>query len=450
MDLTGMSVGYPQELPYNLEAEQSVLGAILIDPDCLTIAMQYLKPESFFRQMHKDIFAVMVKMFVSSTTVDFITVLDIVKGEDVFRTAEDAKIYLTQLVQLVPTTSNVEAYAKIVQEKYYLRSLITTFESVITTSREGASNAAALMDMAEQGIFDIRQGRDTAGLTRIDEIILSTYDRLQRLGGEDRSDYLGVPTGFSALDAVIAGLNKSDLIFVAARPGMGKTAFALNVITSVAVKSNKKVAFFSLEMSKEQLVARVISAEALVPGDKMRTGLLSAEDWTRIALSSQPLSKAPIYVDDSPGITIGEMKAKLRRLKDVGLVVIDYLQLMTTGKRSENRVQEVSEITRSLKIMAKELNVPVMVLAQLSRGPEGRSDHRPLLSDLRESGSIEQDADVVMFLYRDAYYNRDSEEQNVAECIVSKNRHGETDIVKLGWDGQFTKFRNLELHRDER
>jgi replicative DNA helicase len=445
-----MSVGSPQELPYNLEAEQSVLGAILVDPDCLAVAMQYLRPESFFRQTHREIFAVMTKMFLTSSAVDFITVLETVTAENIFQTPEDAKIYLAQLIQLVPTTANMEAYARIVQDKYYLRQLIGTFESVVSASREGGAGAAALMDMAEQGIYDIRQGREATGLTRIDDIILSTYDRLQRLGGEDRSAYLGIPTGFAALDTVIAGLNKTDLIFLAARPGMGKTSFALNVITHAAAKAKKTVAVFSLEMSKEQLVSRIISAEALVSGDRMRTGLLTPDDWDRIASCTQPLSKAPIYVDDSPGITVGEMKGKLRRLRELGLVVIDYVQLMSSGRRSENRVQEVSEITRSLKVMAKELNVPVLVLSQLSRGPEGRSDHRPLLSDLRESGSIEQDADVVMFLYRDSYYNRDSDEQNVAECIVSKNRHGETDTVKLGWDGQFTKFRNLELRRDER
>ena len=271
-----------------------------------------------------------------------------------------------------------------------------------------------------------------------------------KLSGDDKSEYVGTPSGFGALDTILTGLNKSDLILVAARPGMGKTSFALNIATNVAVRSGKKVAVFSLEMSKEQLVGRILSSEALIQSGALRTGNLTPEDWTKLAMTAQMLSKAEIYIDDTPSITVADIKAKLRRIPDIGLVVIDYLQLMTSGRRSgDNRVLEISEITRGLKIMAKELNVPVITLSQLSRGPDSRQDHRPMLSDLRESGSIEQDADIVLFLYRDAYYNRESEEQNVAECIVAKNRHGETDSVKLGWDGQFTRFKGLELFRNE-
>ena len=371
------------------------------------------------------------------------------KREGIFDTDEDAKIYLTQLAQIVPSTANVESYAKIVQEKSYIRSLILASQKVIDLSRDGSTDARTLLDMAEQSIFDIRQGRDASGLTRIDEIILQTYDRLQKLSGEDKEKYMGLPTGFAALDSIITGLNRTDLILVAARPGMGKTAFGLNIAANVSTKTGKQVAVFSLEMGKEQLVTRLLSSEALIQSGSLRTGNLKPDDWVKLAMSAQVLSQAPIYIDDTPGITVAEMKAKLRRFRDLGLVVIDYLQLMSTGKRSENRVQEVSEITRSLKIMAKELNVPVITLSQLSRGPESRTDHRPMLSDLRESGSIEQDADIVMFLYREAYYNRECEEQNTAECIVAKNRHGETDSVKMGWDGQFTRFKSLEYFRNE-
>ena len=440
---------YTQQLPYSLEAEQSVLGAILIDPACITRVMEYIKPESFYRPQHQELFSALTRMFVSSQTIDFITVLEMAKREGIFDTDEDAKIYLTQLAQIVPSTANVESYAKIVQEKSYIRSLILASQKVIDLSRDGSTDARTLLDMAEQSIFDIRQGRDASGLTRIDEIILQTYDRLQKLSGEDKEQYMGLPTGFAALDSIITGLNRTDLILVAARPGMGKTAFGLNIAANVATKTGKQVAVFSLEMGKEQLVTRLLSSEALIQSGSLRTGNLKPDDWVKLAMSAQVLSQAPIYIDDTPGVTVAEMKAKLRRFRDLGLVVIDYLQLMSTGKRSENRVQEVSEITRSLKIMAKELNVPVITLSQLSRGPESRTDHRPMLSDLRESGSIEQDADIVMFLYREAYYNRECEEQNTAECIVAKNRHGETDSVKMGWDGQFTRFKSLEYFRNE-
>ncbi len=439
----------PRDLPYNLEAEQSVLGAILLDADCVTAVMQYLKPESFYRQQHREIFSIILRKFIASEPIDFITVLDEVCREGIFPTDQDAKIYLTQLAQIVPTTVNAEHYARIIMEKYYLRSLVTTFEKVVSASREQSADSAALMDMAEQSIFDIRQGRDSSGLVPVSDVLVSTFDRLQRLGGEDRAEYLGIPTGYHMLDKVMTGLNKSDLLVLAARPGMGKTAFALNLAVNVA-KQGKKVAIFSLEMSNEQLVERLLSSEAFIPSDRMRRGMLNSDDWVNLAVASQAIAKMPIYLDDTAGITIGEMKGKLRRLRDVSFVVIDYLQLMQNGaKRSDNRVQEVSEMTRALKIMAKEFSIPVLVLSQLSRGPESRQDKRPMLSDLRESGSIEQDADLVLFLYRDSYYNDQSENPGIAECVVAKNRHGETANVKLGWDGQYTRFRNVELARDE-
>lgn len=446
MNITTLAPTVPGQLPYNLEAEQSVLGALLIDPDKLPEVLGLLKSESFFRRQHQEIFGTMSSMFVASRTIDFITVLDSVKQNKIFSSDDEAKLYLTQLAEIVPTTANIMSYAGIVQEKYILRSLISTLEDVVSASREGAVDAHMLMDKAEQSLYEIRRGREHTSLVHIRDIMQDTYNRLQQLSGENRDDYLGAPTGFVGLDSVISGLNRSDLLFLAARPGMGKTSFALNIATKVASLKKQSVAIFSLEMSREQLVSRILSSEAFIPSENLRTGLLEGDEWTRLAAISQKISQYPIYVDDTASISVAEMKGKLRRLGDTGLVIIDYLQLMQSGKHSDNRVQEVSEITRALKIMAKELNIPVIVLSQLSRGPESRSDKRPMLSDLRESGSIEQDADVVLFLYRDSYYNRDSEEQNVAECIVAKNRHGETGPVRLGWDGRFTRFTNLELN----
>ena len=438
-----------ENVPFSLEAEQAVLGAVLVNPPCIIHVMDIVHTEYFYRQQHRQIFSVMVRMFTSGTPLDFITILEQVRQEEIFESEQDAKVYLAQLAQIVPPELNVTAYANIVKEKYYLRSLIGVARKIIDDTNDGDGDAAMLLDSAEQSIYDIRQGKDAGGLKKLDEVIIDTYDRLQKLSGEDREKYLGLSSGFYELDRQISGLNKSDLILVAARPGMGKTSFALNIAAHVGKNSGKKVVLFSLEMSNEQIASKLLSTEASVVGTSIKTGQLGGDDWVRLAQAAQMLSKCDIYIDDTSAITVSEMKAKLRRMKNVGLVIIDYLQLMTTGRRSENRVQEVSEITRSLKIMAKELNVPVITLAQLSRGPEARADHRPMLSDLRESGSIEQDADIVMMLFREAYYDRDSESPNVAECIVAKNRHGETGTVKLSWEGQFTRFGNLELFRDE-
>lgn len=316
------------------------------------------------------------------------------------------------------------------------------------TPGDPQNEAKNLLDSAEQRIFEIRQGRESRGLQRIDEIIIETYDRLQKLSSADREQYLGIPTGFTMLDQITTGLNKTDLI--SCLPGRyGANRICAEYCHPVA-KLGKKMAIFNLEMSRDQLVGRILSGEARIPGNALRTGNLSGDDWNRLAEAAGYLSQAQIYIDDATGISPGEIKARLRRMKDLDLVIIDYLQLMTSGRRIDNRVQEVSEMTRALKVMAKELRVPVITLSQLSRGPESRRDnHRPMLSDLRESGSIEQDADAVWFLYRDAYYNKESEEQNIAECIVAKNRHGETDTVKLAWDGAYTRFSNLEMYRNE-
>lgn len=437
-----------EQVPYSMEAEQSVLGAVLIDPDCISQVLDYLTPDSFYRRQHKQIFSIMLGLFTSAQPIDVITVLEKVKDERVFSGDNEAKIYLMQLAQIVPSTANVVSYAKVVQEKYYLRTLMGVAKDIIVNSEQADMDARSLMEFAEHRIYEIRQGKDAEGLVRVDRAIFELYDKLQRLSGEDKGAYAGIPSGFSSLDSLTTGLNRSDLILLAARPAMGKSAFAMNIAASVA-KQGYEVAVFSLEMSREQLVSRLLSSDARIQSTLLRTGNLTVDDWTRLALSAQTLAKMPLYIDDTAGITVAEIKAKLRRMKNLGLVVIDYLQLMSSGRRIDNRVQEVSEMTRHLKVMAKELNVPVLTLSQLSRGPDKRTgDHRPVLSDLRESGSIEQDADQVMFLYRDEYYNDDTEEHGVAECIIAKNRHGSTDTVKLAWEGQYTRFYSRETYRN--
>ena len=451
-------------LPYNMQAEQSVLGAALLQADIIPELVELLRPEMFYARQNGQIFAEMVRLFTAGQTVDFVTLLDAVTGEGVFESADAAKVYLTGLAETVPSISNVQAYAKIVQEKYLVRQLMGAAKDILEQSGE-EPDADLLLESAEQKIYEIRSGRDTSALTSISSVIVDTLVNLQKIAGPDRDKYAGIPTGFTYLDTVLTGMGRSDLIILAARPGMGKTSFALNIATNVAKKQKIPVAIFSLEMTKDQLTSRILSAEAGIDSQAFRTGKLQDEDWDDLARASEMLHDAPIYMDDTSGITIPEVKAKIRRINqdpsrpDIGLVIIDYLQLMTSGRRTENRVQEISDITRNLKIMAKELNVPVIALSQLSRSAEkatGRSDHRPQLSDLRDSGSIEQDADVVLFLYRQAYYNSHQDgaeeqqaDERTAECIVAKNRHGETSTVQLGWDGAHTLFMNLDFsHRN--
>ena len=447
-------------LPYNMQAEQSVLGAALLQADIIPELVELLRPEMFYARQNGQIFAEMVRLFTAGQTVDFVTLLDAVTGEGVFESADAAKVYLTGLAETVPSISNVQAYAKIVQEKYLVRQPMGAAKDILEQSGE-EPDADLLLESAEQKIYEIRSGRDTSALTSISSVIVDTLVNLQKIAGPDRDKYAGIPTGFTYLDTVLTGMGRSDLIILAARPGMGKTSFALNIATNVAKKQKIPVAIFSLEMTKDQLTSRILSAEAGIDSQAFRTGKLKEEDWDDLARASEMLHDAPIYMDDTSGITIPEVKAKIRRINqdpsrpDIGLVIIDYLQLMTSGRRTENRVQEISDITRNLKIMAKELNVPVIALSQLSRSAEkatGRSDHRPQLSDLRDSGSIEQDADVVLFLYRQAYYNSHQDgaeeqqaDERTAECIVAKNRHGETSTVQLGWDGAHTRFMNLDF-----
>jgi len=441
------------KLSYSLEAEQSVLGSVLIDSSCMNkVAEILIHADYFYLANHKVIYSTMLDMFTLGEPIDYVTVLDKIKTNDELDYSH-FKEYLLKLAQIVPTVSNAEFYADIVRDKYNVRILVNTAKEIIEDASNGETDASELLNSAEQKIFDIRRGKDTRGLQKVSEIVMQTFDRLDMINSQDAGEYIGVPTGIKDLDRVIMGLNKSDLILLAARPGMGKTSFALNIAENVAINKGKTVAFFSLEMSKEQLVSRILSTKGQIPGQTLRLGKLSDKEWERLIEAGDIVSKSPIYIDDTPGITIPEMKAKLRRLGKCDLVVIDYLQLMSSARRIENRVQEVSEITRNLKIMAKELDVPVLTLSQLSRASEQRTDHKPVLSDLRDSGSIEQDADIVLFLYREGYYDSaevdENQDRNSGECIVAKNRHGETRSVPLHWQGEYMRFTAQEARRSE-
>ncbi len=439
MDYTDFS---DKELPYSLEAEQTILGAMLIDQAVISTVLEKIKPESFFSEQHRSLYEIMLRMFTSGIKADIITVLNEAVKTKIFETAQEGRNYLAALVNMVPSVDNIDSYCQIVSEKYYIRSLAYVARDLLHEISLGQNTAQILLDSAEQKIFDIRQGKDVKGLTPISDVIFESWNRLQKITGPDKDKYLGAKTGFTRLDTITTGLNRSDLIILAARPGMGKTSFALNIASNVARHSGKEVAVFSLEMSKEQLATRMLSTEALVDSNKLRSGHLSDNDWVRLASSADVLCGLPIYIDDTAGTNVPQLKAKLRRMKNLGLVVIDYLQLMESTVKSENQVLRISEITRNLKILAKEIDVPVILLSQLNRGVESRPDKHPQLSDLRESGSIEQDADIVLFLFRDGYYNKESNEPNISECIVAKNRHGDTGSVKLIWDGQFTRFSN--------
>lgn len=431
-----------RELPHSIEAEQSVLGAIIADPSVLSDVLELIKPEYFYNDQHKALYSIMLQMNSISLPVDIVTVLNEAEKQHIFESPAEGRRYLAEIGNMLPSTANIESYCKIVADKYFLRSLSYVARTILEEVQSGEQNAQLLLDSAEQKIYDIRQGRDVRGLVPLSEAIAEAYDRLGKISGPDKDKYVGARTGFTLLDSITSGLNKSDLIIIAARPGMGKTSFAMNIATNVARRAEKEVVTFNLEMSKEQLATRILSTEALVESNTLRNGRISGDDWVKLATSAGYLSSLPLYIDDTASMTVQQMKAKLRRTKNLGLVIIDYLQLMESTSRSDNRVTVISEITRQLKVMAKELNVPVILLSQLSRAVESRTDKRPMLSDLRESGSIEQDADIVLFLYREAYYNKESQRQNISECIVAKNRHGETGTVELIWDGQYTRFSN--------
>ena len=443
-----------RQVPQSLEAEQSVLGSMLIDERCVPDVIALLQPDEFYLQQNRDIFETIYTMFNFSQHIDPVTVLDKMKERGVYDEAHSYD-YISQLLQITPTAANVRQYCAIVHDKALMRNLGTAADEITAMVQEGVGTAQEMLEVSEKKIYSLRRGNTGDSLQHIGKVMINVYDRLEELA-ESGNEIPGLSTGLHDLDKKINGLNKSDLLLIAARPGMGKTAIALNICLNVAKTYEKTVAFFSLEMSREQLVMRLLSTESFVENQKLTTGHLEDDDWSKLSIASSALSQTDIRVDDNPSLSVAEMNAKCRRLDNLCLVIIDYLQLMQSAKRTESRVQEISDITRNLKIMAKELNVPVIALSQLSRAAEkttGRSDHRPQLSDLRDSGSIEQDADVVLFLYRAAYYNSQNGEdsqanENEAECIVAKNRHGETSVVRLGWDGAHTRFSNLDVSHE--
>ena len=440
-----------RQMPHSVEAEQAVLGSMLIDARCVPEVIEALKPEDFYLRQNREIYETIYSMFNFSVTIDPVTVLDYMRRGGVYD-ENTSRNYLLQLMEITPTAANVMEYVGILKDKSLLRRISETAGALTAMVQEGTGTGQEVLEAAEQRIYAIRQGRSVQGLEHISSVILSVYDRLAELSASD-SAVPGLSTGLPDLDMAIAGLNKSDLILLAARPGMGKTSFALNMLLHAGKFSGKTVVFFSLEMSREQLCMRLISGESFVDNKKLVTGRLNEEDWQRIAAASAALNKTQILIDDNPMLSVADMNAKCRRVDNLGLVIIDYLQLMTSAggsaRQGENRQQIVSDISRALKIMAKELNVPVVCLSQLSRGPESRSDKRPMLSDLRESGAIEQDADIVMFLYREDYYNEDSENHNLAECIIAKNRHGETRTVELQWLPEYTTFSSIDRRHQE-
>ena len=431
--------------PHDIEAEQAILGSMLTDKDAVMAALEVLKEDSFYREDNKLIFSAITSLYAKNEPIDIITVkaelaemgaLDRVGGLE----------YLVELPERVPTTANVERYVKIVDEKAMLRRLIASANELVSLGYDESENVDNIMDMAEKKIFDLASKKNTKGYAVMKDILVESFAELERLYNQ-KGNVTGISTGFYDLDNVTAGLHNSDLLIVAARPAMGKSAFAINLAANAAILSKVPVVIFNLEMSKEQIGNRILCSEALVDSNKIRTGQLEDDDWVKLAQTLGRMSDAPIYIDDTPGISVMEIRAKCRKLKlekNIGLIVIDYLQLISgSGKKNTSREQEISEISRSLKILAKELNVPVIALSQLSRTAEKRDDKRPMLSDLRESGAIEQDADIVMFLYRDDYYNEDTEKKNVAEVILAKHRGGSTGTVELAWLPSYTKFANL-------
>ena len=439
------------QMPHSPQAEQAVLGSMLIDADCGKDVMDQLQTQDFYLRTNRDIFETIYQMFVYSKPIDGVTVAG--EMEKNGKSNEQTRSYLVQLMEVTPTSANVMEYVRIVQEKSLMRQVAFAAGRITAMVQQGTGSAGDMLEAAEQRIYAIRRGRSAQGMVPVSMVLGDVMSQLAELSARGGKSVPGLSTGLSAVDAKINGMNKSDLLLLAARPGMGKTSMALNVALSAARESGKTVAIFSLEMSKEQLVTRLIASEGLVENQRLITGNLRESDWQRIAEAASALSCMDIRIDDNPLLTVADMNAKCRRLENLGLVVIDYLQLMTSaggkGYSGENRQQAVSDISRMLKIMAKELQVPVLCLSQLSRANEKREDKRPMLSDLRESGAIEQDADIVMFLYRDDYYNADTEKRNVAECIVAKNRHGETGKVELRWMPEYTAFGTLETRYDE-
>ncbi|AOY75352.1 Replicative DNA helicase [Clostridium formicaceticum] len=436
--------------PHSIEAEQSILGSMLMDKESIIVILEIIKPEDFYKEAHKEIFEAIYTLFNREEPVDLITLTEELKRRGTLE-AIGGIPYINSLSEGVPITANAKYYADIVEEKATLRRLIRSSEEIINLSFNPDMEVPQVLELAQKHIYDISQNRHQEGFTPIKTVLSQTFDKIEELY-ENKKSITGLTTGFADLDKKLSGFHKSDLVLVAARPAMGKSAFSLNLAQNAAIKASASVAIFSLEMSKEQLMLRMLAAESMVSLNKIQNGNLNEEEWTKLAAAMLPLSQANIYFDDTAGISIMEMRSKCRRLKletGLDLVLVDYLQLMQGDGRIENRQQEISAISRNLKVMAKELDCPVIALSQLSRAPELRADHRPILSDLRESGAIEQDADLVMFLYRDEYYHPDSDKKNVAEVIIAKHRHGETGSVELYWAGEYQKFLNYDGYRSE-
>ena len=436
-------------MPYNLEAEQAVLGSILIDPECISVCAEKIKSSDFFFEHNRYIYEAVIDMFNLNEPIDVVTVSERLNKEEKLDAVGGIE-YLSMLTSIVPTTTNVGEYVHIVEERSLLRKIIRATEGVTNLAYSATDDAYDILEQAEKAIFDIN--RENQSMVHIKDVLFESYQQMIEFS-TIKKGVTGTPTGFSELDKKTSGFQSSNLILLAARPGMGKTSFALNIAENVALREKLPVAIFSLEMSKHELANRIICSEAMVDSNKIRSGELSREDWIKISGVIDKIATAPIFLDDTAAITVSEIRAKCRRIKQrygLGMIMIDYLQLMQSGsRRSENRQQEVSDISRSLKILAKELEVPVVTLSQLSRASEARTDKHPMLSDLRESGAIEQDADIVMFLYREDYYNPDTDRKGIVECDIAKHRSGETGKLEFGWIGKYTKFTNLDTARKE-
>lgn len=439
-----MAENFVKQQPFSLEAEQSVLGSILIDPELFKEVATLLTAQDFYITEHAEIYDAMKELFLGQDRkIDVVTVIDTLVSRGIY-SDRDSRNYIKTICDTVPSAANIKDYANIVKNKSILRRLIGASSEISEAAYSEKESVNAILDMAEQKIYDIAEVNQRSGLIHIKDVIAGTFTYLHLLS-TNSGDVSGTKTGFSSLDNVLVGLGKGDLVLVGARPGMGKTSFVLNIATNVAKSSTKAVCVFSLEMSAEQMALRMLSSEALVQSVNLRSGNIR-DDWDKLGAAASTLSQTNIYLDESANITVTEMKAKLRRMKNLGLVVVDYLQLMHSDVKTDNRTTEVAEISRGLKIMAKELGVPVICCSQLSRATEARKDKIPSLADLRESGSIEQDADIVLFLYRPDYYEQDQEHQNRAQVIVAKNRHGSTETVEMAWDGQYTRFYSIETN----
>lgn len=439
-------------MPVNYDAEQSILGCVLIDADCMEECVAEINADYFYFPQHRAIFGAMMLMYSKSRAIDPVIIVDTLTKTGQYDTS-GGREYLLQLQQAVPSAVNISEYIKIVKEQYYLRTLIDISNEIIGQASSGEAEASVILDNAEQLIYNVRQGKEKNGPTKISEVIVNdVYNKLAQITGEDKEKYKGIPSGFSMLDKYLTGLNKSDLILIGARPAMGKTSFALNLAQNISMGARKKCIVFSLEMTKEQLAERLLSAQAGVESQKLKTGELTNDEWVRLGNAAGQFNDVELYLDDTSSITVPEIKSRIRRMKNVDAIIIDYLGLISSASKKENRVQEVSEITRQLKMMAKDLNIPVICCAQLSRGTEGHGkNHKPQLADLRESGSIEQDADIVLFLYREDYYRNDVAEDkqddidaNKTELIVAKNRHGATGSIEMTFDKEFTRFRSID------